>query len=91
MRTRSVKRAKQEREYSKLRKEYLLRYTTCAVNGCNNESTEIHHQKGRIGDLLTDTKYFLPVCPVCHTLIELHPIWAKNCGYSLSRLAKEEV
>jgi hypothetical protein len=43
--------------------------------------------KGRIGDLLTDRRYMLPVSDRGHKKIELNPDWAKEMGYSLSRLA----
>lgn len=87
IRPRSQKRAKQEREYAKLRKVYLFTHPVCEVIGCGCESTEIHHKKGRIGDLLTDERYFLAVCRSHHNYIELHPEEAKEKGYSLSRLA----
>jgi len=85
---RSDKRARQEREYSKKRKEYLIDHPICEVLGCFAKSTEVHHKKGRIGDLLTDERYFMAVCNAHHRVIELNPIWAKNNGYSLNRLSK---
>jgi hypothetical protein len=42
--------------------------------------------KGRIGNLLTDPKYFLAVCRQCHNWIEEHPKEAKELGYSVSRI-----
>lgn len=62
----------------------------CQVDGCCRYAQEVHHRKGRLGDLLTDTKYFLAVCGICHNKIELQPKWAKENGYSVSRLAKDE-
>lgn len=87
IRRRSKKRAKQEREYAKLRKEYLDEHVICEVKGCLQISEEIHHKKGRIGELLTDVKYFLAVCNPHHRYIESHPVEAKEHGYSLSRLS----
>lgn len=98
---RSKKRAKQEREYSKVRKKFLEENPHCAVHDgeWSQENgnflfepclaTEVHHQKGKIGALLTDTRYFLPVCRVAHDYIEKHPLEAKEKGYSLSRLGKD--
>jgi hypothetical protein len=86
---RSVKRAKQEREYLKLRKTYLLSSPTCKAhlpNICTGTVTDIHHMKGRIGSLLTDTKFFLAVCRPCHDWIELNPKEAKELGYSINRI-----
>lgn len=84
----STKRAKQNREYSKVRKDYLIKHPKCEVKGCRFIATEIHHTKGRIGDLLTDERYFLAVCHSHHVEIENHPEIAKEKGYSQSRLKK---
>jgi hypothetical protein len=88
IRIRSQKRAKQEREYAKKGKAFLKVNKVCQVMECKRPSTQIHHKKGRIGDLLTNEEYFLAVCADCHTKIENHPEWAKEQGYSLSRLTK---
>lgn len=88
IRPRSNKRARQEREYSKKNKQYLIDHPICEVFGCCVKSTEIHHKKGRVGDLLTDEQYFMAVCGDHHRKIELHPSWAKEMGYSLNRLSK---
>lgn len=82
----SKKRAKQNREYEKVREEYLYVHPFCEVCGWG-ENLQIHHKKGRTGELLTDKKYFLAVCHTCHQKIELFPEWAKENGFSLSRLA----
>ena len=70
MRTRSKKRAKQEHEYSKKQLLFLENNPTCQVRGCESSATEVHHKKGRIGDLLTDERYFLAVCRPHHLYIE---------------------
>jgi len=75
-----------EKIYTKERKAYLQAYPYCEVLGCNKESQDIHHRKGRIGALLSDSNYFMAVCRSCHSEIELNPIWAKENGYSLGRL-----
>lgn len=86
IRPRSKKRSRQEREYAKLRKEYLDDHEYCEVCG-SFLANQIHHRAGRIGKLLTNTKFFLAVCPTCHKLIEERPQWAKEKGFSISRLA----
>lgn len=95
IRKRSKKRAKQEREYfNKTRPEYLEDHPGCEANIpriCCCTSVEIHHKKGKIEDLLNDKRFFLAVCRRCHDYIEAHPAWAKEMGYSLSRLAKDSV
>lgn len=62
------KRAKQEREYSKLRKLFLESYPGCQLQfqGCTARATEVHHSKGRIGKLLTDIRWFKAACHNCH-------------------------
>lgn len=72
--------------YKKARKAYLLEHPVCEVRGCGKPSEQIHHERGRIGDLLTNDKYFLAVCAECHQKIERFPKWAKEQGYSQSRL-----
>ena len=79
----SNKRKKENNLYSSLRKQFLKDNPLCAVTG--NKATEVHHMAGRIGKLLTDVRYFLPVCRFAHREIELNPIWAKENGYSLNR------
>lgn len=85
---RSAKRAKQEREYLKLRTEFLNEHSLCQAKLpgiCTVHSTDVHHMKGRIGSLLTDVDNFLSVCRSCHNWIELHPIEAKELGFSKNR------
>jgi hypothetical protein len=84
------KRAKQEREYSKKRKEFLSLNKIClvAVAGCTKEATQIHHMAGRIGNKLTDKKDFLPCCGNCHDFLEANPLTAKEMQFSKSRLKK---
>jgi hypothetical protein len=82
----SKKRAKENTEYSKVRKIYLEHFPVCEVWNCGNKSTEIHHMRGRVGSLLIDVNHFLAVCEACHKYIENNPLWAKEHGYSESRL-----
>jgi len=89
---RSDKRAGQEKEYKVVRKEFLEENPLCKVcldidNPIKREATDVHHPFGRIGTLLTDKKHFLAVCRDHHTKIENNPVWAKEMGYSGSRLA----
>ena len=90
IRKHSKKRASQMHQYGKLRNAFLDANPICAVHGGMCRSTEVHHQKGRVGALLTDIRYFLPVCRAAHHEIEMYPEWAKKMGYSLSRLSTED-
>lgn len=84
IRPRSVKRSKQETEYRRIRVKFLEDHPKCAVYP-ELDSTEIHHMKGRIGKLLTDTRFFLAVSRQGHERIEMNPEWAIENGYSLLR------
>ena len=79
------KRAGQLREYSKLRKEYLLLYPVCEVEDCNERSTEIHHQRGKEGERLLDTNLFFAVCHTHHVFYTEHSKEAIELGVSLPR------
>ncbi len=71
-------------KYGKAREEYLLDHHVCEV--CKERrATEIHHKKGR-GKYLSDKTYFLAVDRMCHQKVEMNPEWAKEMGFSLSRL-----
>ena len=86
----SDKQQKRIKEYSQVRKEYFLNLASTICKVCNQrEVTDIHHQCGRVGDLLTDTRYFLAVCRECHTFIEENPEWAYANNYSLKRNNKQ--
>lgn len=75
----SVKRQKELREYSSLRKKFLERPENklCIVaETIFNEKihcTEIHHKKGRIGKLLNYTPFWLAVSRKGHDWIHENP------------------
>lgn len=83
IRRRTLKRAKQEREYLKQRPTFL-EGKTCPVTGW--PATQVHHMKGRIGDLLLDQRFWLAVSHEGHEKIENNPVWAKEQGYSMNRI-----
>lgn len=84
----SSKRRAQNVLYLKKRRIFMEQNTTCQakLSNCSILSTDVHHRRGRVGDLLTDERYFLAVCRSCHDYIEAHPIFAKEKGFSLNRL-----
>ncbi len=82
----SKKRQKQTREYLQTRREFLFHNPTCQVEGCSKDAIEIHHKAGRENERLVESSNFLSVCPEHHRMIELAPEWAKEKGYSNSRL-----
>ena len=71
MNRRTAKRARQEREYAKLRGTYLYEHPHCQakLKDCTIFATEIHHKAGRIGELLTNTEHFCPICRNCHDYV----------------------
>ena len=84
MRSKSVRRAKQEVIYAKVRVLHLQLFPQCVV--CGHAANQVHHACGRIGDRLIDRKHFKSVCEGCHVIIENNPEWAKKHGYSADRL-----
>src|SRR5688572_23204983 len=62
----SQKRAVQNIEYLKIRREYLELYPVCEVPECDLKAVDIHHQKGRQEELLLESKYFMSVCRKHH-------------------------
>ena len=91
MKNKSNNQARLEREYSKLRKEWLATRSVCQakIYKCMLKSTDVHHKKGR-GKYLLDTSTWLSVCRNCHMWIEEHPQDAKDLGFSISKLKKDE-
>lgn len=76
------KRAKQNREYLKMREDFLIQYPVCQIAGCNKPAVEVHHRAGRANDLLTNPENFLAICSDCHSKITEHSREAINEGYS---------
>ena len=87
MRQKSKKMQKIDAEYSKLRRVFLTDYPLCqaALHKCTNNSTEVHHKKGR-GKYHNDVSTWLSVCRTCHNWIELNPIEAEELGFSIKRI-----
>lgn len=68
---------------------HFTRYENDIYNIWIVKATEIHHQRGRVGDLLYDVRYFMQVCRKCHEYIETHPEEAYERGWSLLRTQTE--
>lgn len=72
--------------YKKIRKQFFSREENqlckARVDGvCNIHATDVHHMAGRIGELLTNPTYFLPVCRQCHRYLHDHAKWAEEHGF----------
>jgi ElaB/YqjD/DUF883 family membrane-anchored ribosome-binding protein len=85
----SDKQKKLNLAYLAQREIYLEQHPFCKVGleGCMGKATTVHHKIGRNKFLLDETTW-LPCCMFCHHYIETHGKWAKEKGYSLSRLEK---
>ena len=85
----SKKRQVEQLKYSVLRIEFLGKSENkvCPITGL--ETTDVHHKKGRVGDLYLDTKYWVALSREGHKFVEENPIWAKENGYSLNRLSND--
>lgn len=93
MRKISDRQRKRLAEYAKVKKEYLTtRKSFCEVcadpvitDGVSKmiliKADTIHHRRGRAGNLLLDTRFFLSVCNNCHDRIHNNPAWAREHGY----------
>ena len=84
IRPRSLKRATQEREYSKKNKIFLENNPYCqiAIKGvCTSKSTEVHHVDGRTNEKLTDETGFKASCRSCHKWVHDNPQHARNLGH----------
>lgn len=78
------KKGTKHRKYLKASKKFLTKKPTCEVCGVN-PSTEVHHKKGRMGDLLLDEEFWLAVCTDDHIQIHARPAWAYEKGYLVKR------
>jgi hypothetical protein len=50
------------------------------LHGGSGFATEVHHQRGRDGLLLFDTRFFVPLCGQCHQEVHAAPDRAKELG-----------
>lgn len=84
----SKKRQKLNREYSKLAKAFKEAHPICQAQTiyCEGVTSDVHHKKGKVGKNYLDESTWLAVCRQCHYWIEKNPKWAKEKGFSQSRL-----
>lgn len=86
-RNRVNKKEAARRGYAKARKLYLSEHPYCEARlaSCTGAATEVHHKKGRTGDLLTDPTYFMAVCHTCHMEIEEMGAEVYERGFKIKR------
>jgi len=79
----SKRTSKKMGEYSRLKKSFIVG-KICPIYP-HLPCVDIHHMKGRTGDLLLNTEFWLAVSRKGHMRIELNPSWAREQGFSLPR------
>jgi len=74
----SDRRREQLKAYTKVRDEFMAAHPTC--HHCGKKSQDPHHLRGRIGSLLTDTRYLIALCRKCHDFVGANPAKARELG-----------
>jgi HNH endonuclease len=75
----SKKRAKQNGEYSKLKRQLIKDFSICEI--CwSTRAVDVHHRHGREGLRLLDIHDWIFVCRDCHRMIHDHPQAARDAG-----------
>ncbi len=72
------------KKYSILKAEFM-QGKQCPIYP-NLPVEDVHHMRGKTGELYLDTRYWLAVSRKGHIKIENNPSWARRNGWSLSRL-----
>lgn len=88
MRQVSVKRARLNREYTRLRAVFLLSRPWCEFPDCWLPASEVHHKRGRVGALYLDVAHWLPICTEHHRWVTEHPQAAYDMGLSERRVTQ---
>ena len=85
----SKKRSVEKSKYLVQRIQFLSKKENkvCPITG--QPTTDVHHQKGRIGSLLLDERFWIALSRDGHEKVENNPEWAKENAYSFDRLEKE--
>jgi hypothetical protein len=88
----SDKKKQLDKEYKKVRKQYLSAHPLCEakIEGvCSKVAVEIHHRAGKATEEdYLNSDLFLAVCRPCHNVIEKNTAFSKQQGFSVSRLSK---
>lgn len=76
--------AEKKDKYKKVREDFLEANPNCAVFP-ELKAEEVHHPKGRIGELLLDSSLWIPVSRVGHVWIHENELEAEKIGLMISR------
>lgn len=75
-------------EYNKAREalaEQAAYRCQARTPNCNGQLEQVHHRKGRDGELLTNPEYLLGVCYPCHSYIHANPSESYERGWMIRR------
>ena len=79
----SKKRKLQNDVYKEVREQFLTLNPLCQV--CSSVASQVHHRRGRFGDRLNKSEFFLAMCLDCHHKIHMNPAWAYAKDYMVKR------
>lgn len=88
----SSKQNARDRKYKVIRDKWIVEHSICEMmitSECQYNATDVHHSKGKIGNLYFDTKWFKAGCRICHNYVETHVEEAIQKGLTFSRTADE--
>ena len=74
---RTPQRASQEAKYRRRVKVWLVG-KSCFL--CGKQASETHHKRGRIGALLLDERFWIPLCREHHRQAHDSPKWVRDMG-----------
>lgn len=70
------------REYAKIKRIWLKdpKNKTCRFPTCRRKTQDVHHTRGRVGSLLIDAKFWVPLCREHHNWVQMQPARAREVG-----------
>lgn len=79
-----------QRQYRKDAEAFIKKWPMCACHvdllkyegvKCSEDSSEVHHMRGRLGPLLLDQRFWVPVCRKAHAWIDANRKKARQYGW----------
>ena len=64
--------------YRQLKADHFRAHPLCVR--CGKKATDIHHTRGRLGELLTDMRHWRSLCRVCHQWAHQNIAEARKVG-----------
>ena len=90
---RSKKESERLRRYDRARQivmESAQGMCEAGTNNCVGPAGQVHHRKGRDGELVDNLDYLLAVCYACHDYIHSHPHESYERGWMVKRLGDSD-